>query len=716
MSEPIMLRVIQLNKSSPYPIATKPPSKKIRVGSVQLNTSFSDQYYFPLAIGMLQAYAIKHFSFPEFLEFKTPLYKFMRIEEASEILSDSDIAIFSNYVWGEQNSLAIAKDYKRRKPHGIVVFGGPQVPDSRKQFRRIRTTELTEDEQKRERMTFTPDYHKLNEFIDLCIHGEGERAFRYVLEQMAIDGLQDKSLIPSASYLDADGNFHYNPKIERMNDYEIAEVPSPFTTGIFDKLMEAHPDQKWIMMYETDRGCPYTCTYCDWGGATEDRISKFPMEQIYADFMWAGERSIPYIFLCNANFGILPRDIQVAEFLAEARAKYGYLQGVSTQNAKNPKKHTIQALKVLEKAGLNKATVMSQQTENPESLKEIERDNMDLSEYEEMQRQLAAEGVYTMTDYIIGLPKETYSSLLDGIATLITRGQHNRIQFNFLSILRNTKMGNPEDQKKYGFQIVRTPITNVHGKRNDTISGIDEFQELVVATNTMPPGDWVKAHTLCWMVNLIYFNKLLQIPIITLHEVYDVPYIKIFKTFMNRRKNFPVILEMLEFFEKTARDIQDGRQEEFVHASEWLDIMWPVDEYVFIKLCRENKLTDFYKEAELLLSELIENNISNDILLEAIKLNRSLIKLPFQTSDFELELSYNIWDLYKAVLIGQAIEIKSGKYHYSIDRTTKTDSANTNARWDSWEEWYEKMVWWCNRRGAYLYGNKNPVPDLAGHH
>src|SRR3989344_2600663 len=498
MTEPKMLRVIQPNESPSYPIATRPPSRIIKVGSVQLNTSFSGQYYFPLAIGMLQAYAQKHLAFASHYEFGLPIYKFMRIEEASELLSDSPIAIFSNYTWGEQNSLAIAKDYKRRNPNGVVVFGGPQVPDSKKQFRRERTAELNTKELQRNRIHFTEDFHRTYPLIDIAVHGEGERVFRYVLEQMAIDSCYDKSRIPSASYLDADGNFHYNPKIERMKDKELAETPSPFTTGVFDRLMDAYPNQKWIKMYETNRGCPYSCSYCDWGGATEDAIGKFLIEQIYSDIMWAGERRIPYEFLCDANFGILKRDIQIAEFFAEAKARYGFPQGVSTQNAKNPKEHTIEALKILERAGLNKATVMSQQTLNPDSLKEVRRENMDLTEYYGMQKQLAAEGIYTMTDYIIPLPKETYESLLDGISALITNGQHNRIQFNNLSILINTEMGNPEYQEQYQYEIVRARIINTHGKRNDSISGVDEWQDLVVATNTMPPNEWLKTRTLCW--------------------------------------------------------------------------------------------------------------------------------------------------------------------------------------------------------------------------
>ena len=707
-----MIPLTVVGESPPLTRVVPKLAKKIKVGLVQFNTSFSEQYYFPLAVGMLQSYAQKHLAHPEDFEFRPMIYKFPEtIEETSEKLSDCDMAIFSSYVWSEQHSLAVARDYKRRKPNGIVIFGGPQVPDSKKQFRRVRTTELNPEELHRKRMNFTPDFHRAYPFIDVAVHGEGERIFKMILEQIAIDNRRDKSQIPSASYLDNNGVFRFNAKLERMKNHELADTPSPFTTGVFDALMNANLDQKWILMYETDRGCPYQCSYCDWGGATEDRISRFPMEQIYADIMWAGERHIPYAFLCNANFGILERDVQIAEFFAESKAKFGYPEGVSTQNAKNPKKHTIEALKVLEKAGLNKATVMSQQSLNPATLKAVRRDNMKLDEYYAMQRQLAAEGVYTMTDIILPMPEETNQSIVDGISALITNGQHNRIQFNNLSILRNTEMGDPEYQERYNMKIVRTKIINGHGKKNASVSGIDEYQELVVGTNTMPEPDWIKTRVLCWMINLIYFNKLLQIPIITLHEVYGIPYGRIFESFvLNPRlsHNLPVFSGILNFFEKTACDMQNGTQEEFIHSPEWLDIWWPPEEYIFIKLCVEGKLEQFYKESEMIIMGFMKSDKSISPILDAVKLNKSLIKIPFQTEDLEILLSCNVWDIYRQVLLGQTYEFKLGTYQYTIDRTTET--------WNSWNEWCEKMVWWCNRRGAYLYGNKNPHQEIAGHH
>ena len=714
---PNMLKVIQPNESPPSSIATKPPPKTIKIGPIQLNNSFSGQCYLPLSVGMLQAYAKKHLSYADYYEFLLAIYDFAPIPKIVDRLSDADILAVSLYVWNFENSMAIAKEFKKRYPDRLVIVGGPHVPDSKKQFQRIKKADPKPDELKRKRIGMTEKFHRDHPYIDIAVHGEGERAFRHILEQVAIDGLKNKSRLPSVSYIDSDGIFHQNPKLMRI--FDLSNVPSPYLDGIFDHLMAAYPDQKWIAMWETDRGCPYQCTYCDWGGAIEDKVSSFPIDRIRKEARWFGDNKIPYIFLANANYGILKQDVDIARSLAEVKKITGYPEGISTQNAKNPKPHTLEALEILEKAGLNKATVMSIQSKNRETLKAVRRENMKPEEYKSIQSRLRVQGIYTMTDYILPMPMETYDSLLNGIAEIISDGQHDRIQFNNLSILPNAEMGDPEYQELYGMEIVRTPITNTHGKKNASISGIEEMQNLVIATNTMPRKEWVKARTLCYMAAFTYFNKLLQIPTMILHEIYGVPYQDILESFMEKpaqTEDLPIFLEILGFFHSFSKGIQDGTQEEYFHSTECLNILWPPDEYALIKLCRENKLEEFYEEAEKIMMSLIQSDKSASPLLDAIRLNKSLIKLPFKINDLKITLSYNIWDIYRAVRLEQKLTLEKGIYTYIIDRTTKSNLANINMRWDSWEEWYEKMVWWCNRRGAYLYGNKNPTPDLEGHH
>jgi hypothetical protein len=45
--------------------------------------------------------------------------------------------------------------------------------------------------------------------------------------------------------------------------------------------------------------------------------------------------------------------------------------------------------------------------------------------------------------------------------------------------------------------------------------------------------------------------------------------------------------------------------------------------------------------------------------------------------------------------LGKPSTLKRGDFTYFIDRTSET--------WDSWEDWCEKVVWWSNKKGAYLY-------------
>ena len=45
--------------------------------------------------------------------------------------------------------------------------------------------------------------------------------------------------------------------------------------------------------------------------------------------------------------------------------------------------------------------------------------------------------------------------------------------------------------------------------------------------------------------------------------------------------------------------------------------------------------------------------------------------------------------------MGKESILRKGYFTYFIDKTTET--------WDSWEEWCEKVVWWSNKKGAYLY-------------
>ena len=63
--------------------------------------------------------------------------------------------------------------------------------------------------------------------------------------------------------MDQNKNYCNNPNLPRLKDFD--KVPSPYLVGIFDDLIKENPKERWLASWETNRGCPFSCTYCDWG-------------------------------------------------------------------------------------------------------------------------------------------------------------------------------------------------------------------------------------------------------------------------------------------------------------------------------------------------------------------------------------------------------------------------------------------------------------------
>ncbi len=694
--------------------------KKLIVGLVQITDEFSDgQCYLPLSVGYMQAYVKKYVRDSSSLEFLIPIYKYSSVQDIVAKLLQADLVGFSVYVWNFERTCAIARELKRQKPEVIILFGGPHVPDGLKRFGHEKKVPGTVQIQKK-RLSFTETFHRKYPFVDIACHGEGETVFLDIVERM-LDGSTEWQGIASTSYVNKNGIFVQNPRRPRIVD--LAVVPSPYQSGTFDDLIQTFPDQLWITLLETNRGCPYSCTFCDWAGGLETQLTKFPLEHVYADIEWFGKHKIRYVFVGDANFGILPRDVDIAKEFARVRGQYGYPKAIATQNAKNPKPHSFVALNILDKAGLKTAGVMSIQSTNQETLELIRRDNMNIEAYQENQYKAAADGTLTVSDMIMCLPAETYASFADGVAHHIFMGQHNRIAFNIYTLLPNAESSDPEYIELHGLKTINIRITVIHGKKQEAPDGIYEMQEIVIGSKTMPTEEWVHLRVFTWMVTFLHFNKLLQIPLVAMDKLGGIGYRDMVELFSDGKytdtngnthslseTEFPALTSIRKFFYETAEKITQG-SEEYCHSKEWLDIWWPADEYVFIKLCVENKLADFYGEAERalrLLRDAKSAPINDEQISDAVTFNHALLKFPFQSENLNIKLGYKYWEFYQDILLGKPATLEAGPVEYCIDRTTET--------WNSWDDWFLKVVWWCNRNGAYLYTTKQIEPVPSGHY
>jgi len=647
--------------------------RKIKIGMVQVNNSFSGQNYLPLSLGFLVSYAEFHCKNYNDFEFLNPIYKRVPVKEVVEQYKECDIVAFSVYVWNNNISMRIAKVLKEVNPNILTLAGGCHIP---------------------ERPEYIEKYMSDHPYLDIASIGEGERVFTDFLENYPTRSW-DK--VESLIYREGD-KLITTPQAERIKDMN--EIPSPFIEGYFDGLIKDNPDERWIGLWETNRGCPFLCTFCDWGVGFKNKVSKYSLEdRLFYEIDWFSKNKIEFVFTCDANFGIYKdRDYPIVQKFVRNKEKYGYPHALSVQNTKNSNIESYKIQKLLSDSGLSKGALIAFQSLDPVTLKAIKRSNIKLDVYFDLQAKFMKDGIKTFSDIILGLPEETYDSFTKGVSKLISLGQHNRIQFNNLSILPNTDMGDPEYLEKYEMKVVENDIINIHGALGEWLDDIYETQQMVVGTKSMPDEDWVKTRVFGYVVAFLHFNKLFQIPIILANSVYGIDYKELFTAFVTEEKTKTgAFSDLISVFYKHTRGMQDGGPE-FMSSKKWLNIWWPPDELAFIKAVTEDKLDDFYVDAkEILYSVLDKHDIKNydKVISDSILLNKSLIKLPNQTQDLQVKLNWNISDVYNQTLLGKSSVLRRGDFTYFIDRTSET--------WDSWEDWCEKVVWWSNKKGAYLY-------------
>ena len=220
--------------------------RKIKAGWVQIGESFGNQYYLPYSVGILETYARAYLGRPEDYDFISPIYRRMPLSQAVEHLFGARIVFFSAYLWNFRSSLSLAEGLKKAHPDALIVFGGPQIP---------------------EKSGDLEAFLRRHPFIDMGCPGEGEIPVLKLLEHCRE---QRWDLVPSVAYLDRRRNYIRNPMIERISD--LNTIPSPYLTGTFDPLMAENPDVTWSAMWETNRGCPFSCAYCAWGSGNKKKV------------------------------------------------------------------------------------------------------------------------------------------------------------------------------------------------------------------------------------------------------------------------------------------------------------------------------------------------------------------------------------------------------------------------------------------------------------
>ena len=83
-------------------------------------------------------------------------------------------------------------------------------------------------------------------------------------------------------------------------------------------------------MIQTNRGCPFTCTFCVDGADTVNRVNQFGLDRVSSELNYIGEHvtnNIHSLHISDLNFGMYPRDLEICDGIVGIQKKYDYPHG-----------------------------------------------------------------------------------------------------------------------------------------------------------------------------------------------------------------------------------------------------------------------------------------------------------------------------------------------------------------------------------------------------
>jgi radical SAM C-methyltransferase len=387
---------------------------------------------------------------------------------ANDLFHDGvpDVLAFSVLGWNYRNFAALAETFKQLNPGGWVVFGGNHVSNQAARVFR----------------TFP--------YVDVVVNGEGEFAFRdLLLAYLAGRSARDLGGVDGISFQDKAGDLVTTPDRPRIEDLDL--ITSPFLSGA---IPMTGPDGTFpydVALLETNRGCPYKCSFCYWGGAVGQRVRAFSRERMRQEIEMFARHKVHTLVLCDANFGMMRGDLEFVQDVIEFRARYGFPRSIEASWAKNKSKIFFEIVKSMKQAGLHSSFTLALQTLDDTTLDLMNRRNMKVNEWESLAEWLTKEGLDCYAELIWGAPGETVDSFIKGYDRLA--GYVSRVAVYPMLILPNTVY--EQDKERFGLVTVR--------------GNTDDF-EYLLSHDTMSPRDNQYMHRFIFVSRLVAENPVFR--------------------------------------------------------------------------------------------------------------------------------------------------------------------------------------------------------------
>ena len=636
----------------------------LTVSSSQYNYQYGDRIHLPYSIACLVTYLKNNQKIKENFKFEKTFVFRENIKDDINRCKNSDVLLCSCYVWNWELTIHLAEQVKKINPDCLIILGGPHVPEN------------------------SAGFFDKYPFVDMLVHGEGEK----ISEEIFTEYLNNKdfSNVKGISTKEFQTMF-----AERINDLDI--LPSPYLTNTIWELVENVEGIRWICSWETHRGCPYLCTFCDWGSATFTKMRRFSEETLMKELDWFAENKMTYIDCCDANFGIFfVRDLRIAKKLNELATTKGFPQTFQQSWAKNSSEKIIPIAKELQEGGLLTAVTLSVQSLDENTLTIIKRANMKFDRFSNLSNQFREEGLPTYSEVIRGLPGETLESFKEGLEQLVGESKIDTIYIFHCIVLPNAPMNIPEYREKYKLKTIRSPIYLGHSSINNRT--IEEYENVVTSTSTATQEDIKQMYLYSWITLSMHSFGILEYVSRYYNKIHGMSYMKFYEEVLEFCKTENSIFS--EEYEKVVKHSEIGyKGEGWNHYDPKLgDINWPIEEATWLRLASQKSRT---LDGINLFLEYLETKLGyatpKEILRDLAKFQLFLISTKENQNVTKSETFEYDWKEFFA----SSSELRKieKNYNYKNQLVEKDDF-----------EWNKKAIWY-GRRGKTCKFDSNKLSE-----
>tara|TARA_B110000211_G_scaffold190076_1_gene216514 strand:+ start:860 stop:2800 length:1941 start_codon:yes stop_codon:yes gene_type:complete len=491
--------------------------------------SEEDQIWLPYAWGRFREYCDHRSEYDlSSIQWLDPIY--MGWFDVDKLLIDTDFAsvdvlLLSFYVWNEERQWQIAKIARKQNPDILILGGGPQC-----QYRPHQNT-------------------KEYEVCDYVTPWEGEDVIAEILHRRLTNrSIDDMDLLVDPRY----------PR-DKVNAkrLQLKEAQSPFILYKDDFIRFSNQirnfTNNFATMWETNRGCPYKCSFCDWGSATSDKIRRYGYETVLEEIELFGELKLAYVFNADANFGIFKEDLDYVQKVVDTNEKTGYPKELQFSAAKNKKEISNKAHKLLFDAGMNSGAQISFQHTDGQVLEAIDRSNIKQEKLSEELEEAFKNNIPLVGVSILGNPEDTVEKWKFNLGHMLEIGFHDDLRVHDFMLLPNAPAAEPEYVKRYAMKTIR--------RRNyNSIFKTLYYSDFIVETNSYTRDDYAEMQTFTYFLTAFHITNVSKFIAMYLFHYQGIHYSKFYDMLKDMPTCKKIYNEVREHMNEYVSGLRDSKE------------------------------------------------------------------------------------------------------------------------------------------------------------